>query len=1000
MKSERTAFIGKIINILAFIWIASVMGSLCYAQEWAITYGGSDLERAYSVEQTEDGGYIIAGITESFGQGSYDLWILKLSPDGTINWQKCYGGTGTEGAFAIQQTKDGEYIVAGGTKSFGAGYGDIWVLKLHSDGTIDWQKCYGGTDNEGAYSIQQTEDGGYIIVGVKIFAGHLWILKLNCNGTVVWQKTFYGIYWDIPFSIQQTEDGGYIVGGNTESFGAGDQDFWILKLSPNGTIAWQKTYGGSSKDYATSIQQTSDGRYIVAGVTESFGAGGDDIWVLKLHSDSTIDWQKCYGGTDNEGAFAIQQTKDGEYIVAGVTESFGGGSEDLWILKLYSDGTVNWQKTYGGEHGDGALSIDQTEDGGYIVGGVTESFGAGNLDAFVLKLNTNGEISGCSAMGTSQAQVSNTSVIGRDTSVAPQTSSAVPANTYVSPQDTQAKTSVVCESGPSIVADKQLSVPYFNQGLTKWCFLNSLAMCLKFYSVPIHPLDIAAELNLGNQEGYGCSKLTPLLDLFSETDIRNYLGQYDLSPNFINHYAFIDYKTHINNEEPIIIGGFSDLLDGMGHAVVVTGYNDNDPANPILYIHDPSASFVHGLWGIVPKQDAYMYIAVPFEHVSNLAFGTVAFSVSPKEGSVIPYDCEPILYTGTMPFFQGGEASYYLNNQPTWDRLEMGTEMMKNTPSPLQFSYFISNQRMEIENFHTLLAISRNGNLVYSKDTGNLEVAGGAVREVHFEIPHDEFRNWDDGAYDFNFVLHDGSGHTYDALGPFTFRLASFSVKCSRSAGGSGSIELYQEANVCPADAIRGIDFWRMKIYTNAYGYVEVADDSWQWHFYVNPYMEDDNARDYRDTGQTPLEFKLEVYDNSGNSLWSDDAWHSTDSDGDGIYGDESFRGGSCTHIEGPTASLNSMPEKIIFKTRWRIYQEQLYPIPDVWAETDWLSSGEIMCEKDEHGVLDIADAIVALQILCGLNPGEVNKDADVNGDGRIGLQEVIYILQNVSGLR
>jgi predicted secreted protein len=196
-------------------------------------------------------------------------------------------------------------------------------------------------------------------------------LKLSSNGEIEWQKT-YGGSWDDVRSFQQTIDGGYIVAGWTGSFGAGGDDIWILKLSSTGDIEWQKTYGGSEYDRALSVQQTSDGGYIIAGKTDSFGAEGGDTWVLKLSSAGEIEWQKTFGGSSDDYASSIQETSDGGYIIAGKTDSFGAGGDDTWVLKLSSAGEIEWQKTYGGSSDDYASSIQETSDGGYmekVVGG-------------------------------------------------------------------------------------------------------------------------------------------------------------------------------------------------------------------------------------------------------------------------------------------------------------------------------------------------------------------------------------------------------------------------------------------------------------------------------------------------------------------------------------------------------------------------------------------------------------------------------------------------------
>jgi len=259
-----------------------------------------------------------------------------------------------------------------------------------------------------------------------------------------WAKTYGGSSSDYVKSIQQTTDGGYIVAGSTYSFAAGVIDFWVLKLDSSGNVTWQKTYGGSGGDSASSIQQTTDDGYIVAGYTNSFAAGVIDFWVLKLDSSGNVTWQKTYGGSESDFASSIQQTTDGGYIVAGSTHSFGAGDEDFWVLKLDSSGNVTWQKTYGGSGGDSASSIQQTTDGGYIVAGSTHSFGAGSSDIWILKLDSSGEISGCDIIKTSNAPVSNTSVTPGNSSIVGSTSNALIFSTNIQPKVTSAVVSTIC----------------------------------------------------------------------------------------------------------------------------------------------------------------------------------------------------------------------------------------------------------------------------------------------------------------------------------------------------------------------------------------------------------------------------------------------------------------------------------------------------------------------------------------------------------------------------
>ncbi|HRD20226.1 MAG TPA: PQQ-binding-like beta-propeller repeat protein, partial [Fervidobacterium sp.] len=280
----------------------------------------------------------------SFDAGIIDVYILKLDADGGLVWQKTYGGTNIDMAYSIQQTSDGGYIVAGYTKSSGNGDDDVYILKLNSDGELKWEKTFGGELPDRAYSIQQTEDGGYIVAGYtySFDAGiiDVYILKLDADGGLVWQKTYGGTSIDVAYSIQQTNDGGYIVVGNTQSSGAGNDNVYVLKLDSNGNLTWEKTFGGTESDYAYSVQQTKDGGYIVGGYTYSFGAGGADAYILKLNSDGDLTWQKTYGGNSTDIAYCIQQTTDEGYIVAGRTSLLGAHDVDAYVLKLDSDGKL------------------------------------------------------------------------------------------------------------------------------------------------------------------------------------------------------------------------------------------------------------------------------------------------------------------------------------------------------------------------------------------------------------------------------------------------------------------------------------------------------------------------------------------------------------------------------------------------------------------------------------------------------------------------------------
>jgi TolB-like protein len=422
------------------------------ATSFAKTYGGTNWDWTSSVQQTSDGGYIVAGWTWSFGAGGGDIFLIKTDANGNIIWAKTYGGTSWDEAYSVQQTSDGGYIVAGWTWSFGVGYSDFFLIKTDANGNIIWAKTYGGTNRDSAYSVQQTSDGGYIVAGTtwSFGAGSLdiFLIKTDANGNIIWAKTYGGTGWDEAYSVQQTSDGGYIVAGRTSSFGAGYSDIFIIKTDANGNIQWAKTYGGTDNDWAHSVQQTSDGGYIVAGWTWSFGAGYDDIFLIKTDANGNVQWAKTYGGTNYDDAFSVQQTSDGGYIVAGRENYVFAG--DIILIKTDANGNIIWAKTYGGTNYDDAFSVQQTSDGGYIVAGGTESFGAGRSDIFLIKTDANGNIGSCSIFRSANPTVDTVSPTVNTPS--PSVSSVSPIVNTVSPTVTS-PTLTVSEPCPLSISE-------------------------------------------------------------------------------------------------------------------------------------------------------------------------------------------------------------------------------------------------------------------------------------------------------------------------------------------------------------------------------------------------------------------------------------------------------------------------------------------------------------------------------------------------------------------
>ncbi|MEO8148173.1 MAG: T9SS type A sorting domain-containing protein [Bacteroidia bacterium] len=342
--------------------------------QWQKSLGGSSYEVGYCIIQTYDSGYAVSGYTYSNdgdvtgNHGFYDYWVVKLNATGTIEWQKSLGGTNDDRANSIIQTFDSGYIVAGFSNSNDGdvignhGDYDYWVVKLNSSGSIQWQKSLGGTDDDEASSIIQISDSGYVVAGYTfsndsdVMFNHggfdCWIVKLDTLGTIQWQQSLGGTGSDGAYSIAETFDSGFIVGGISNSNDSnvtgnhGLRDYWVVKLNAFGNLDWQKCFGGTGYDKANSIIQTSDSGYIVVGSSKSNDGdvtgnhGNEDYWVVKTDASGTIQWQQSLGGTDGEFAFSVIQTYDNDYLVAGSAHSNNGdvignhGNDDFWLVKL------------------------------------------------------------------------------------------------------------------------------------------------------------------------------------------------------------------------------------------------------------------------------------------------------------------------------------------------------------------------------------------------------------------------------------------------------------------------------------------------------------------------------------------------------------------------------------------------------------------------------------------------------------------------------------------
>ena len=316
-------------------------------QRWERNYGGQDDDYGRSVQQTSDTGYIVAGTTYSFG--NFDqVYLVKTNASGDTLWTRTYGGAGGDRGESVQQTSDGGYIVAGYTNSFGTGI-QVYLIKTNATGDTLWTRTYGGASNDYGYFVRQTTDGGYIVAGYTFSFGNayqVYLVKTNATGDTLWSRTYGGTDWDMGYSVQQTSDMGYIVAGYTYFFGNFDQ-VYLVKTNASGDTLWTRTYGGTGYEWGRDVQQTTDGGYIVVGYTSSFGNSGQ-VYLIKTNASGDTLWTRTYGGASYDYGYSVRQTTDGGYIVAGYTTSFGDSAQ-VYLIKTDANGNVGVEESRQGD---------------------------------------------------------------------------------------------------------------------------------------------------------------------------------------------------------------------------------------------------------------------------------------------------------------------------------------------------------------------------------------------------------------------------------------------------------------------------------------------------------------------------------------------------------------------------------------------------------------------------------------------------------------------------
>jgi hypothetical protein len=362
---------------------------------WYQTYGGTSSDAGDDVKQTEDGGFIIVGGTESYGNGSADVWLIKTDAEGEELWNKTFGSKSIEYGIEVMQTDDNGFLILGTINDFDD-KNDVWLIKTDRGGNELWNKTLAGPEGDIMFSIRQTSDEGFILVGGTTSFGQgdsdVWLVKTDSNCTEQWNRTFGGNLIDVGHAVEQTSDGGFILLGDTTETSHYSNDFWVIKTNETGVMEWNQTYGGSKTEEATDILINPDGSYIVVGSTQSYGVDGkepigyltDNIWMLNLDSSGTELWNQTYGGALIEYGVGVQRADDGGYVIAGVTGLYMGERFDINLIKTDPLGNMEWYKSLGGADYDFPSALIVDDNGTYVILGTAMSFAAGGTDAILI----------------------------------------------------------------------------------------------------------------------------------------------------------------------------------------------------------------------------------------------------------------------------------------------------------------------------------------------------------------------------------------------------------------------------------------------------------------------------------------------------------------------------------------------------------------------------------------------------------------------------------------
>jgi hypothetical protein len=391
-----------LLTILIFILISFSLLYLTgiFSEKEIHTNGDRSMDAAWVVIETSDGGYALAGHTKPIDIEDSDYWLVKTDKNGNEEWNQTYGGEKFETAYSLVETSDGGFVLAGDTKSFGAGDGDYWLVKTDKNGNMEWNQTYDNGADERARSLIETSDGGYALAGDISYSSvnpdygwsEAWLVKTDEKGNEQWSQTHGGTGFDRVYGLVEASDGGYVLGGFTQVWSDEWNDFWLIKTDVNGNLDWNHTYGGERPQEAYTLVKVSNGGYILAGFRDLSEVERSTFWLVKTDEDGNEEWNQTYGEEKFETAYSLVETSDGGFALVGITDYFAPEGYDVVLIKTNEGGNVEWTQIYGGEMSEVAYSLAVTSDGGFILAGYSSSSGSEYPDFWLTKTDAYGNM--------------------------------------------------------------------------------------------------------------------------------------------------------------------------------------------------------------------------------------------------------------------------------------------------------------------------------------------------------------------------------------------------------------------------------------------------------------------------------------------------------------------------------------------------------------------------------------------------------------------------------